>query len=90
MVQYGYTMNLEEIPVLGRKNKKKMAALFGGNIEPDCAYCQNSLTVQGQVRCRIGQIPENGACKRYAYDPLRRRPKGEPKLGNFSAEDFEL
>ena len=73
-----------------KKKKKETAGLFGGNIEPSCTYCANSLTVQGQVRCRIGQIPENDCCKRYAYDPLRRTPKGDPKLGDFRAEDFEL
>lgn len=76
--------------MFGRKKKKKNADLFGGNIEPSCAYCANSLTVQGQVRCRIGQFPENDRCKRYVYDPLRRTPKGDPKLGSFRAEDFEL
>lgn len=76
--------------MFGRKKKKKNDTLFGGNIEPDCAYCQNSITAQGEVRCRIGQIPENSKCQRYVYDPLRRTPKGQPKLGNYSAKDFEL
>ena len=76
--------------MFGRKKKNKNSALFGGSIEPNCAYCQNSVTAQGEVRCRIGQIPENFACKRYVYDPLRREPKGQPKLGEFTAKDFEL
>lgn len=76
--------------MFGRKKKNKNNALFGAGIEPNCAYCQNSVTAQGEVRCRIGQIPENSSCRRYLYDPLRRTPKGQPKLGEFTAKDFEL
>ncbi len=76
--------------MFGRKKKKKETALFGSTIIPSCEYCQHSVNAQGTVRCRIGQIPESGSCKRYAYDPLRRAPKSRPKLGDFTAEDFEL
>lgn len=76
--------------MFGRKKKKKEEALFGAAITPNCAYCQNSTVAQGEVRCRIGQIAENESCKRYRYDPLRRAPKVRPKLGTFTAKDFEL
>lgn len=76
--------------MFGRKKKKKQTPLFGGNIEPNCAYCAHSATVEGGTKCQLNQIPENASCKRYTYDPLRRAPKGEPALGNFTAEDFKL
>ena len=83
--------HLEENALFGCKKKKKNNNdLFGKQIEPNCAYCANSLQVQGDIRCRIGQIPEEMCCRQYIYDPLRRAPRGEPKLGNFTAEDFEL
>ena len=81
---------LEDSIVFGRKKKKTNEGLFGAGIDPNCAYCQNSVVAQGEVRCRIGQIAENSCCKKYQYDPLRRAPKGQPKLGEFSAKDFEL
>ena len=76
--------------MFGRKKKKNNTPLFGTDIEPSCAYCQNNTVAQGEIRCRIGQIPENDCCKRYRYDPLRRTPKSQPKLGSYSAKDFEL
>ena len=55
-----------------------------------CAAWSHSVPVQGGLKCRIGQAPSQNRCKRYTYDPLRREPKGEPKLGQFSAEEFKL
>ncbi len=77
--------------MFGRKKKKiNKDTLFGSTIELSCAHCLNSITVQGEARCRIGQSLTNGKCKKYTYDPLRRMPKGEPKLRTYSAKDFEL
>ncbi len=76
--------------MFGRKNKKNRDALFGRNIAPSCAYCAYSVPAQDNLKCRLGQIPDQGCCKRYVYDPLRREPKGEAKLASFSAEDFKL
>ena len=80
----------EDINVFGRKKKIKKDALFGASIEPDCAHCFHSITVQGKVRCHVGESLTNGKCKQYTYDPLRRAPKGQPKLKSYSAKDFEL
>lgn len=76
--------------MFGRKKKRKSEALFGRHIEPNCAYCIHSVTAQDTLKCRLGQIPEQGSCKRYTYDPLRREPKGEAKLASFNPEDFKL
>lgn len=76
--------------MFGRKKKTNKEILFGAAIEPDCAHCFNSILAQGEVRCRVGQTLTDGKCKKYTYDPLRRAPKGQPKLKSFSAKDFEL
>ena len=76
--------------MFGRKKKKKDSALFGSRVTPSCAYCAHSVSAQGTTKCLLGQLPENGCCKRYTYDPLRREPRGEPQLGQFTAEDFKL
>ena len=76
--------------MFGRKKKINKATLFGSAIEPSCTHCLNSVTVQGEARCRIGQAMSDGKCKKYTYDPLRRTPKGDPKLRSYSAKDFEL
>lgn len=76
--------------MFGRKKKKTSASFFGKNIEPSCAYCAHNTTIQGDTKCSLNYIPENDSCKHYKYDPLRRVPKGDPSLGNFSSEDFKL
>lgn len=76
--------------MFGRKKKIKKETLFGSTVEPSCAYCLNSVTVQGEARCRIGQSLTDGKCRKYTYDPLRRVPKEQPKLRSYSAKDFEL
>lgn len=86
----GCIFETEATILFGRKKKRKDSALFGRSIEPDCAYCAHSVQAQGNLKCRLGQTPGQARCKRYAYDPLRREPKGEPKLAQFSAEDFKL
>ena len=63
--------------MFGRKKKKQTPALFGSRIEPDCAYC--AFHADGvQKKCLAGQLP------------LRREPKSEQKLGQYSAEEFKL
>ena len=66
--------------MFGRKKKKQTPALFGSRIEPDCAYC--AFHADGvQKKCLAGQL---------GGDPLRREPKSERKLGQYSAEEFKL
>ena len=55
--------------MFGRKKKINKDSLFGASIEPNCAHCLNSVTVQGEARCRIGQILTDGKCKKFM--PLR-------------------
>ena len=75
--------------MFGRKKKKQFPVLFGSRIEPNCAYCAHNADGV-QKKCLIGQIPGADGCAKFQYDPLRREPKAERKLGQYSAEDFKL
>lgn len=75
-------------------NRKKNAnALFGGGVEPNCAYCANNRGAEGESpRCALGKSCAADACREYRYDPLQRVPRTGPKLHKerFSPEDFKL
>lgn len=75
--------------MFGRKKKKQTPVLFGSRIEPDCSYCMHNADGV-QKKCLIGQIPSTDGCAKFQYDPLRREPKSERKLGQYSAEEFKL
>ena len=68
--------------------------LFKGNIEPQCAYCEFAEIKQGTdvaVRRKIGGIMQlHSKCKKFKYDPLKRKPKTASFTPDFSKEDFEL
>ncbi len=72
--------------------KKKKRALFGGDIPPDCAYCQHNSGKAGQVLCSLRGTMTDGKCKQYHYDPLLREPREAPSLHTeqYSEDDFKL
>lgn len=65
--------------------KKKKA--FGDKIEPNCIYCRYNSGNQ-TVACRFGNSADD--CKKYEYDPLKRDPASQPKLKQYSEDDFSL
>lgn len=67
--------------------KKKLP--FGAGITPDCRYCRYNIGEDDEIRCPR-QTGESSVCKSYAYDPLKREPKGSPKLRTYTKADFEL
>lgn len=77
---------------MGWFRKKKKQTLFGGNIEPSCAYCQHNSGKNGEIICALRQGHETGSCKKYQYDPLQREPRVAPSLraSQFRPEDFQL
>ena len=77
---------------MGIFQKKKKQPLFGGNVEPRCAYCQHNSGKNGDVICALRQKPQEEACKKYQYDPLLREPQVAPPLrtSQYSPEDFQL
>ncbi len=76
--------------MFGRKRKK---GLFGSTVAQDCAHCRHNGGRQGEKPlCTLRLEPENGKCKKYAYDPLRREPRRAPTLPreDYSEADFKL
>ena len=71
-----------------------MAWLFQNKIEPRCAYCVRSRTLNDdQVVCsKKGVMACSSRCRAFKYDPLRRTPP-RPAKAEFSIlknEDFSL
>ena len=66
--------------------------LFGKYIEQNCIYCENSETdSNGDVFCKIEKHSERkDKCKRFKYDPLKRKPSISPKLPTYNPDDFSL
>ena len=67
--------------------------LFGENITPSCEYCLNGLPASGKdiIICKKKKQTEDVcACKKFKYDPLRRKPKQEPTLPEFHESDFKI
>ena len=68
--------------------------LFRKHIDPSCSYCRYALDADpGTVICRRkGIMADTSSCRRFRYDPLRRKPP-EPKLPDFNRyedRDFSL
>ena len=82
----------EEEIAMGLFRKKKKAPLFGGSVEPSCAYCRHNSGSEGQVLCSLRKERKDGSCKNYQYDPLMREPRVAPPLrtSQFTEEDFKL
>lgn len=73
------------------KKKRRKKQLFGANIAPNCTYCQHNHGVEREVICSLKKTPEDHCCKKFIYDPLKRKPKVAPALNKtFKKEDFQL
>ncbi len=67
--------------------------ICGKTIAPACEYCEHGrlATDQVMILCpKKGLVAPTYACRKYLYDPLRRVPRQQPKLPEFSSEDFSL
>ncbi len=64
--------------------------LFGANIEPNCAYCDNFSADENNFGCLKNRDLKNGKCRKFIYNPTLRIPKSEARMMQFSKEDFEL
>lgn len=62
--------------------RKKEENLFGGSVEPDCAYCGRSE----DGTCGAPGKP----CGRFRYDPLLRAPRGAAALPQHDPGEFKL
>ncbi|WOC32416.1 MULTISPECIES: hypothetical protein [Caproicibacterium] len=71
--------------------KMQNGSLFGSAIEPRCDYCAHAVGAQGGGSCLLGRQPaQNGACRSFRYDPLRRVPRARPPVPKPGAEEFKL
>ncbi len=67
--------------------------LFGTRIEPACQYCEYGKFSRDMqmVHCtKRGTVAPYFSCRSYRYAPLRRIPKREAPLPQYSHKDFEL
>ena len=70
---------------------KKKDKLFGSTVEKSCDYCRyNYADDDYAVICKYDNGKGAEKCKKYEYDPTKRKPKKEPKLKEYKPEDFEL
>ena len=68
--------------------------LFKKDIEPCCSYCLSGTRISDtEVVCfHRGIVSSGSQCKKFRYDPLKRRPisMAPLKTSQFSEEDFIL
>jgi len=60
---------------------------------PQCALCEHGHQVEGddEVLCpRNGVMKPDGKCRKYKYDPLKRKPKQAKLNTDFDESDFSL
>ena len=70
--------------------KKK---LYGANVAPKCIYCETGINTNNgkEVLCRrMGVMQPDSCCKKFRYDPFKRKPEVIKLQSDFSAEDFSL
>lgn len=67
--------------------------LFGKNIEPACEYCALGR-ISGDktmILCpRRGIVAPHYSCRKYRYNPLKRKPRRTQKLMELDPKEFEL
>ena len=78
----------EGAPLLFHRKKKDY---FGDKIETDCAYCRFGSDFDGAVVCKVGlDLEPDGSCRKFSYDPLKRKPFAPPPLREYDPDDFKL
>jgi hypothetical protein len=74
--------------------KRAMKGLFrGSKYEPACEFCRygKSAPDGSSVLCSVrGVMRRRSSCKKYEYDPLKRKPKRAPLLPEYDPEEFAL
>ena len=52
-------------------------SLFNKQIEPNCSYCANGYVMNDEETCiceKYGFIQRKTDCKKFKYQPLKRKP----------------
>lgn len=72
---------------------KKKTKLFGNNISPACEYCLHGdiSSDNAMILCsKKGVVSPFYSCNKFTYQPTKRIPKRQPKMPEFTKEDFKL
>lgn len=67
--------------------------IYGQNIQPACEYCEIGRLSPNKenVLCPLkGVVLTTFSCRKFKYDPLKRKPKAKLILQDYSEEDFSL
>jgi len=74
--------------------KRAMKGLFrASKYEPACEFCRygKSAPDGSSVLCSVrGVMRRQSRCKKYEYDPLKRKPSKAPLLPEYDPEQFAL
>ena len=70
---------------------KKKKNYFDEKREADCSCCRLGSDFDGAVVCKAGlDLEPDGSCRKFSYDPLKRKPFAPPPLREYDPEDFKL
>ncbi len=68
--------------------------LFREDMEPSCSYCRHGQQIsETHVACiKQGVMPLSHHCRKFTYDPLKRKPAHPKKLSTagLTESDFQL
>ncbi len=67
--------------------------LLGKDIIKNCSVCRNSIELLSgeQFICRKkGPVYSTDYCRKFKYDPLKRKPADITPLPKYKKEDFEI
>ena len=68
-------------------------SLYSSDISPKCEYCANgTVTPEGkEVLCyKRGVMQLDSFCKKFKYDPLKRKPIQVNISSDYTPDDFAL
>ena len=58
--------------------------LYGNTVQPSCEHCAHGR------KSFDGVMPLYHHCRKFRYDPLKRIPLRQPRLGSYTEEDFRI
>ena len=68
-----------------------MRNMFKKKITPSCEYCAVGILTNNKILCvKYGVTSSKNNCKKFKYDPLKRIPKKQQGIINFSEKDFKI
>jgi len=74
--------------------KRKLKRLLrAGDYKPACEFCRHGKPSPDghSVLCSLrGVMRRQSSCKKYEYDPIKRRPERAPMLPEFDPGEFTL